>query len=68
MWLGPSYPLFRLNQNVCLASELVRFVVVDGTFVTATGLQLTKPSKVAHVHTMMGFMRDDGAAFFTAPV
>ena len=47
---------------------LPRYVVVDGTYVTADGLQLTKNSKVANVHAMMGFMRDDGAAFISAPV
>ena len=45
-----------------------RFLVVDGTFVTANGLQLTKPNDVARVHAVMGFMRDDGAAFISTPV
>ncbi len=42
--------------------------MVDGTFVTSTQLPLDGSGPVAHVHTMMGFMRDDGAAFIGYPV
>ncbi|KAI0819941.1 carboxylesterase from carbohydrate esterase [Trametes gibbosa] len=46
---------------------VARFLVVDGTFVTSTQLPLDRSGPVANVHTMMGFMRDDGAAFIGYP-
>ncbi|KAI0760186.1 carboxylesterase from carbohydrate esterase [Fomes fomentarius] len=49
------------------ASSAAKFIVVDGTFVTSTQLPLDGSGPVAHVHTMMGFMRDDGAAFIGYP-
>lgn len=42
--------------------------MVDGTYITSTGLALNGSGPIAHVHTMMGFMRDDGAAFIGYPV
>ena len=53
---------------IIFAEWTFRYVVVDGTYVTASGLQLTNPKKVANVHTMMGFMRDDGDPFISLPV
>ncbi|THH00985.1 hypothetical protein EW026_g1621 [Hermanssonia centrifuga] len=46
---------------------VARFVVVDGTFVTHDELILDGTAPVANVHHMMGFMRDDGAAFISNP-
>ncbi|KAJ3520245.1 hypothetical protein NM688_g9191 [Phlebia brevispora] len=54
-------------QTLVDLPEVARFVVVDGVFVIANGLQVTKPSKVNRAHVMIGFMRDDGAAFISAP-
>ncbi|KAH9933076.1 carboxylesterase from carbohydrate esterase [Fomitopsis serialis] len=49
-------------------TNVARFVVVDGTYVTRTGLIVNgTASPVANVHTMMGYMRDDGAAFIGYP-
>ncbi|KAI0631086.1 carboxylesterase from carbohydrate esterase [Trametes polyzona] len=42
-------------------------VVVDGTYVTSAQLPLDGSGPVANVHTMMGYMRDDGAAFISYP-
>ena len=43
-------------------------MVVDGTYITTDELVLNGTGHVAHVHTMMGYMRDDGAAFIGYPV
>ncbi|KZT69951.1 carboxylesterase from carbohydrate esterase [Daedalea quercina L-15889] len=49
-------------------TNVARFVVVDGTYVTRTGLIVNgTASPIANVHTMMGYMRDDGAAFIGYP-
>ncbi|KAI0918550.1 hypothetical protein AcV5_002511 [Taiwanofungus camphoratus] len=48
-------------------TDVARFIVVDGTYVTSTQLQLNGTGTVANVHTMMGYMRDDGAAFIGYP-
>lgn len=47
---------------------LSRFVVVDGTYVLTNELPLNQTGKVADVHAMIGWMRDDGAAFIGTPV
>ncbi|KAL4251067.1 AB hydrolase superfamily protein [Abortiporus biennis] len=44
-----------------------RFPVVDGTIITHTSLPTNGSGPIANVHTMMGFMRDDGAAFIGFP-
>ncbi|RPD75515.1 carboxylesterase from carbohydrate esterase [Lentinus tigrinus ALCF2SS1-7] len=54
------------NTLVNLAT-VARFLVVDGTFITSQQLPLDGSGLVANVHTMMGFMRDDGAAFIGYP-
>ncbi|CDO70485.1 hypothetical protein BN946_scf184569.g28 [Trametes cinnabarina] len=46
---------------------VARFLVVDGTFITSKQLPVDGSGPVANVHTMMGFMRDDGAAFIGYP-
>ena len=57
------------HDTVRLAHQRYRFVVVDGTIVTRTGLIANGTAgPVADVHTMMGYMRDDGAAFIGYPV
>ncbi|KAI0262433.1 alpha/beta-hydrolase [Gloeopeniophorella convolvens] len=43
------------------------FIVIDGTFVTSKQLPVDGSSPVAKVPVMMGFMRDDGAAFIGFP-
>ncbi|BFZ64266.1 hypothetical protein YB2330_005407 [Saitoella coloradoensis] len=65
------------DQVACLkaynATELVnledvaRYVLVDGTYITQRELALNGSAPVADVHFMMGFMRDDGAAFIGYP-
>ncbi|EMD35536.1 hypothetical protein CERSUDRAFT_75111 [Gelatoporia subvermispora B] len=47
--------------------DVARYLVVDGTFLTSTGLPLNGSGPIANVHTLMGFMRDDGAAFIGYP-
>jgi len=47
--------------------DVARYLVVDGTFLTSNGLPLNGAGPIAKVHTMMGFMRDDGAAFIGFP-
>ncbi|CCM03281.1 uncharacterized protein FIBRA_05409 [Fibroporia radiculosa] len=47
--------------------NVARFIVVDGTIITHTELPLNGSGTVASVHTMMGYMRDDGAAFIGYP-
>ncbi|KAI9067005.1 carboxylesterase from carbohydrate esterase [Trametes sanguinea] len=46
---------------------VARFLVVDGTYITSKQLPVDGSGPVANVHTMMGFMRDDGAAFIGYP-
>ncbi|ODQ55053.1 alpha/beta-hydrolase [Saitoella complicata NRRL Y-17804] len=65
------------DQVACLkaydATELVnledvaRYVLVDGAYITQRELPLDGSAPVADVHFMMGFMRDDGAAFIGYP-
>jgi hypothetical protein len=43
------------------------FIVIDGKFVTSKQLPVDGSSPVAHVPVIMGFMRDDGAAFIGFP-
>ncbi|CAL1710040.1 unnamed protein product [Somion occarium] len=47
--------------------DTAKFLVVDGTFLTSSQLPLNGSGPVANVHTLMGFMRDDGAAFIGFP-
>ena len=42
--------------------------MVDGTFLVTDQLELNGAGPIADVHTMMGFMRDDGSAFIGLPV
>lgn len=44
-----------------------RFVIVDGKYITADQLQITKPSQVAHVPTLWGSMAEDAGAFIGYP-
>lgn len=48
-------------------ANVARFLVVDGTYLISDELQLSGKGPVANVHLMMGFMRDDGAAFIGFP-
>ncbi|KAH9947519.1 carboxylesterase from carbohydrate esterase [Amylocystis lapponica] len=48
--------------------NVARYVVVDGTYVVYPELPLNGSGTVAKVHTMMGYMRDDGAIFIGYPV
>jgi carboxylesterase type B len=48
-------------------SYAARFLVQDGTYLTNPELELTGSGPAAHVPVLMGFMRDDGAAFITYP-
>ncbi|TKA82943.1 hypothetical protein B0A55_01301 [Friedmanniomyces simplex] len=44
-----------------------RYLVVDGTYLVTDQLEVTGRGPAAHVPVLMGFMRDDGAAFITYP-
>ncbi|KAI0073619.1 carboxylesterase from carbohydrate esterase [Panus rudis PR-1116 ss-1] len=57
---------FDPHQLVSLP-DTAKFLVVDGTFLTSTQLPLNGSGPIANVHTMMGIMRDDGAAFISFP-
>ncbi|KAK7682729.1 hypothetical protein QCA50_014112 [Cerrena zonata] len=57
---------FDPHQLVALPDQ-AKFLVVDGTFLTSTQLPLDGSGPIANVHTLMGFMRDDGAAFIGTP-
>ncbi|KAI0763117.1 carboxylesterase from carbohydrate esterase [Trametes elegans] len=46
---------------------VARYLVVDGTYLTSPQLPVDGSGPVADVHTMTGFMRDDGAAFIGYP-
>lgn len=69
--------LHAVDQLACLRAvdpytlasldTIARFLVVDGTFLTTSQLEVTGRGPVAHVPVMMGFMRDDGAAFISYP-
>ena len=48
-------------------TAVARFLVVDGTYLVTDELKLTGKGPAAHVPVLMGFMRDDGAAFITYP-
>lgn len=55
-------------------TTVARYLVVDGTYIVSDGLEVTGKGKgqgggggVANVPVMMGFMRDDGAAFIGYP-
>ncbi|TBU26946.1 carboxylesterase from carbohydrate esterase [Dichomitus squalens] len=52
--------LFRLGT-------VARYLVVDGTYIVHRQLPVDGSGEVANVHTMMGFMRDDGAGFIGYP-
>lgn len=48
-------------------TDVARYLVVDGTYLVTPELEITGQGPVAHVPVMMGFMRDDGAAFISYP-
>ncbi|CAG8926062.1 unnamed protein product [Penicillium salamii] len=48
-------------------ADSARYLVVDGTYLQATELDLTHPESTAHVPIMIGTMRDDGAAMIGYP-
>ncbi|KAL6301859.1 carboxylesterase from carbohydrate esterase [Sparassis latifolia] len=47
--------------------HVASYLVIDGTYVVYPELPLNGSGTVANVHTMMGYMRDDGAAFIGYP-
>jgi len=48
-------------------STPARYLVVDGTYLVTDQLEVTGKGPAAHVPVLMGFMRDDGAAFIKYP-
>jgi len=48
-------------------TNVARFLVVDGKYLVHNELQVTGHGPTAHVPVLMGFMRDDGAAFIGYP-
>ncbi|OQO05525.1 hypothetical protein B0A48_09295 [Cryoendolithus antarcticus] len=49
-------------------TAVARFLVVDGTYLTTSELEVTGKGPTANVPVMMGIMRDDGAAFISYPM
>ncbi|KAH8102123.1 carboxylesterase from carbohydrate esterase [Cristinia sonorae] len=47
--------------------DTAKFIVVDGDIIVKPDLTLDGTGPIAHVHTMMGIMRDDGSAFIGFP-
>ncbi|KAH9947522.1 carboxylesterase from carbohydrate esterase [Amylocystis lapponica] len=58
-----AYEAFDLVNLTNIAS----YIVVDGTYVVYPELPLNGSGAVADVHTLMGYMRDDGAPFIGYP-
>ena len=48
-------------------ATVARYVIVDGTFIVADQIDVTKPGASAHVPVLWGSMADDGAAFIGYP-
>ena len=48
-------------------TTVARFLVVDGTYLVTDELVINGTGPAAHVPVLMGFMRDDGAAFIGYP-
>ncbi|KAI0346501.1 carboxylesterase from carbohydrate esterase [Trametopsis cervina] len=60
--------LRKVDANALVTmSTVARFIVVDGTFIKHPFLPLDGSAEIAKVHSMIGFMRDDGAAFISTP-
>lgn len=58
-------PYFLANQS---DPEIARYLVVDGTYLVTPRLEVTgRRGWINSVYTLMGFMRDDGAAFISYP-
>jgi carboxylesterase type B len=55
--LRNANPYFLANQS---DPDIARYVVVDGSYITSTQLEVTGNGHVNPAYTMMGFMRDDG--------
>ncbi|TCD66116.1 hypothetical protein EIP91_001768 [Steccherinum ochraceum] len=47
--------------------DTAKFIVVDGEIIVKPDLTVNGQGPIAHVHTMMGIMRDDGSAFISFP-
>lgn len=56
-------PYFLANLTT-----VARFLVVDGTYLVTDELEVSGRGPAAHVPVLMGFMRDDGAAFIGYPL
>ncbi|KIJ48179.1 hypothetical protein M422DRAFT_28463 [Sphaerobolus stellatus SS14] len=54
-------------QTFVSLPDVARFLVVDGEILTSNQLQVTGKGATAHVPTMWGHMRYDGAAFIGYP-
>jgi carboxylesterase type B len=63
--LRKANPYFLANQS---DPDIARYLVVDGTYLTAPDLPVSGHGHINTVPTMMGFMRDDGAAFISYPL
>ncbi|KAK1756146.1 Alpha/Beta hydrolase protein [Echria macrotheca] len=57
--------LRALPVSTILNAGTARYLVVDGTYLTSSGLELTGPT--LPVHLMMGTTHDDGAPFISFP-
>lgn len=58
-------PYFLANQS---DPDDARYLVVDGTYLVTDELEVTGRGPTNKVNVMMGFMRDDGAAFISYPL
>ena len=63
--LRKANPYVLANQS---DPDIARYLVVDGTYLTTTQLEVAGEGPINTVPTMMGFMRDDGAAFISYPL
>jgi hypothetical protein len=63
--LRNANPYFLANQS---DPDIARYLVVDGTYLTSPQLEVSGNGHVNPAYTLMGFMRDDGAAFISYPL
>ena len=57
-------PYFLANQT---DPDLARYLVVDGTYLVSPRLEVSGQGYINQADVLMGFMRDDGAAFIDYP-
>lgn len=63
--LRNANPYFLANQT---DPDIARYLVKDGTYLVTDELEASGHGTANNVSVMMGFMRDDGAAFISYPL